>query len=107
VRTGIFLTNAVSSDIWSAGASIGWGSGVWGIRGEVMGDWRGDRGVGGTLSAPTGGRLNTSIETATRHVPTAATTSATGAASSPMWGPVGVARNEMDDYLLDFDHDPI
>jgi opacity protein-like surface antigen len=64
-----FLTNRVTGtgldNSWLVGAGLGCGSGSRGIRGELMFDWHGDRDLKGTLAAPLGGSLSTSVRTYT------------------------------------------
>jgi opacity protein-like surface antigen len=66
--TFLFVTeaaNATMDNTWLIGAGLGCGSGSRGIRGEVMYDYRGDRDITGTLAAPLGGTVNTSVKTQT------------------------------------------
>jgi opacity protein-like surface antigen len=96
---GVFITNAVGSDIdngWLAGAGFGCGSGPRGIRGEVMFDWRADRDLQGVLAAPLGGTLHTSIQTSTIMFNAYYDLGHWGGFVPYVGAGVGVARNEMD-----------
>jgi opacity protein-like surface antigen len=65
---GVFTTDSASASIansWMGGAGLGCGSGSRGIRGELMFDWHGDRDLKGTLAAPLGGSLSSSVKTYT------------------------------------------
>src|SRR5262245_36657162 len=65
--SGACITNAVGRrrHPWSAGVSLGWGSGPRGVRGEVMLDWRAERDPQGVLAAPSEVTLHTSIQAST------------------------------------------
>jgi opacity protein-like surface antigen len=98
---GLFVTDAVSNvsldNSWVGGVGVGCGSGSRGIRGEIMLDWHGDRDLTGTLAAPLGGTVNTSIQSTTLMF--------NGYYDLGRWANVvpyigagvGVARNRMDD----------
>jgi opacity protein-like surface antigen len=96
---GVFITNAVGSDIddnWLAGAGFGCGSGPRGIRAEVMFDWRAERDVTGVLAAPLGGSLSTSIQSSTIMFNAYYDFGHWGSFVPYVGAGVGVARNEMD-----------
>ena len=59
------VTNTSLDNTWIGGLGVGCGSGVRGIRGELMFDWHGDRDLRGTLAAPLGGTLSSSVRSYT------------------------------------------
>jgi len=97
---GLFVTDAVSASLdntWLVGVGVGCGSGPRGLRGEIMLDFRGDRDLGGTVAAPQGGTLATSVKTTTVMFNAYYDLGRWGNATPYVGAGVGFAHNTVDD----------